>query len=152
VRHFAAANFHATSLRYIPLKYGAAVEREQVLNLVEQLKSVCRLRVGEPEVFERICGLIQSIRDDATPSVAALALEVRFKSEDLYVRPYLMPGTVLRQMLEDKLLLLEATVRANPQPVERRRAGNMGRRASDRDAAPVAIPAAAAPAGISATL
>jgi hypothetical protein len=129
------------------------VDREQLLKLVEQLKAACRLRVGEPEVFEHICGLIRSIRDDATaPSIAALALEVRFKSEDVYVRPYLMPETVLRQMLEDKLLLLEATVRANTPPVERRRhAGNLGRRASDRAAVPPTIPVAAVPETIPAT-
>jgi hypothetical protein len=123
---------------YIRAGYGAAVDREEVLRLVEQLKLVCRLPSGEPQVFERSCALTQSIQDySATPSVAALALQVRFKSEDVYHRPHLMPEGVLRQMLDDKLQLLEATVRANWAPVERRSAGNMGRRAGDL-AAPAA--------------
>jgi len=118
------------------------VDREQVLKLVEQLKSLCRLPAGDRDVFERICALIRSIHEDAAaPSIAALALDVRFKSEDIHVRPYLMPEAVLRQMLEDKLLLLEATVRVSPALAERRATGNLGRRASDRAAAAATLAA-----------
>jgi hypothetical protein len=122
------------------------VDREQLLKLIEQLKSLCRLPAGDRDVFERICALIRSIQEDApAPSIAALALDVRFKSEDIHVRPYLMPEAVLRQMLEDKLLLLEATARISPALVERRGAGNnLGRRASDRAAAAAALPVTAA--------
>ena len=121
--------------------------REELLELVTQLKMQCRLALGMPEVFERICGLAKTIAASSPdPAVSGALINVLFKADDLFRRPHLQPETILRQMLDDRLYRLEATVRASVEEptaprIERRNPGAArpdvvgGRRWTDRLAA-----------------
>ena|SRR6185369_5075322 len=112
-------------------------DQQELLDRIAELRRLCTLPAA-PGVYERIDRVAKSIQQDAgVPAVAAQALDVRFRAEDIYVRPHLMPEQVLRQMLNDRLHRLEAVARASTAPtplvpVERRSNARTGRRASDR--------------------
>src|SRR4051794_40093121 len=114
-----------------------APNRETLLRDIAELRSLCALPES-PGVFERIDALVRGIQQNAgVPSVAAEALDVRFRAEDVYARPHLMPVQILRQILNERLHRLEAMARASMAdipliPSERRSDGRGGRRASDR--------------------
>ena len=121
-------------------------KREELLENVAQLKAQCRSPIGEPATFERICALAKSIAGSSADSaVSSVMMDVLFRADDLFRRPHLQSEAVLRQILDDRLYRLEATVRASSGTpligIERRRAGSAqpdlvgGRRWSDRLAA-----------------
>jgi hypothetical protein len=116
-----------------------ALARHELLALIDMLRKLSRLPSDRPEVYERIRCIAGAIERHAPgPDLAVLALDVRFKAEDLYERPHLMPEETLREMLEVRLHRLEALARASLAPErERRKPGVRGRRASDRDEAPL---------------
>jgi hypothetical protein len=110
--------------------------RQELLVLIEVLRKLSRLPADRPEVYERIRSIAGAIERHAPgPDIAALALDARFKAEDLFDRPHLMPEETLREMLETRLQRLEALARASVAPErDRRKPGVHGRRATDRDA------------------
>jgi hypothetical protein len=128
-----------------------ATKPEQLLELVAQLKMDCRMPIGMPQAFERVCALARSIAGTSPdPAVSSALISVLFKADDLFRRPHLQPEAVLRQMLDDRLYRLEAVIRAagtepHVLPIERRSAEAAraevvgGRRWTDRLAA-LAIP------------
>jgi len=124
--------------------------QEELLNNVARLKLRCQLPIGTPGAFDSICALARSVADSSPDSaVSRLVMDVLFKADDLFRRQHLLPEPVLRQMLDDRLHRLEATVRASPElamlRIERRGPSSArpdpvsGRRWTDRLAA-FAIP------------
>ena len=115
---------------------------QEALVMVAELRRLCALP-AMPGAFERIDRIARTLQQDATvPAIAAQALDVRFRAEDVYARPHLMPEPILRQMLDQRLHRLEATVRASLSdapviPVERRSNGRAGRRATDRQSSAI---------------
>ena len=120
--------------------------QEELLNNVDRLKMQCQLPIGTPAAFESICALAKSIADSSPDSaVSRLVMDVLFKADDIFRRQHLLPEPLLRQMLDDRLHRLEATVRASPElailRIERRKPSSAqsdpvsGRRGTDRLAA-----------------
>jgi hypothetical protein len=111
--------------------------RHELLEHIAELRCLCA-QAPMPDLFDRIDRAARAIQlGCGIPAVAAQALDVRFRAEDVFARPHLMPELVLREMLSERLHRLEATARASTAavplvPVDRRSNGRSGRRASDR--------------------
>jgi len=117
-----------------------ALDRSEMLALIRELRALAARdqAAGTYEMIDRIAKAIQD--HSGVPAIAAQALDVRFRAEDVYARPHLMPEALLRERLKERLQRLEATVVASTAevplvPVERRSNDRAGRRASDRLAA-----------------
>jgi hypothetical protein len=108
--------------------------REDLLLACQELRALCARPVASGvATFDEICPIVSRISDAcASPEVAACALDVRFKAEDLFRRTHLTSESVLRFMLEDRVQRLDALVRvAVRTPRDRRSPGRHGRRATD---------------------
>jgi hypothetical protein len=108
-------------------------QQEKLLQNTQELRALCARSLGTEGTFKEVCSLVGSIADlSASPAIAASALDVRFKAEDLFHRPHLLSEAILRLMLEDRLQRLDALIRASGSSSDRRAPGQRGRRASDR--------------------
>jgi hypothetical protein len=108
--------------------------REDLLQSCQELRTLCgRAVVPGASTFSEVCVITRRIGDlSRSPEIAASALDVRFKAEDLFHRTHQMSESILRLMLEDRLQRLDALVRTTTgTPRDRRAPGQHGRRASD---------------------
>jgi hypothetical protein len=110
--------------------------REDLLQSCDELRALCAGPVvpGSSATFDEVCVITRRIGElSRSPEIAASALDVRFKAEDLFHRTHQMSESILRLMLEDRLQRLDALVRTRTgTPRDRRAPGQHGRRASDR--------------------
>lgn len=106
---------------------------QELLESCSDLRRFCARRGRDWEAYDAISALTSRIALLAdTPEIAAAAFEVRFKAEELFHRPHVMPESILRLILEDRLQKLEAHVRTKLAAQRERRApGQHGRRATD---------------------
>jgi hypothetical protein len=84
-----------------------------VLHLLERIKAMRALPRATPGAFDEIYRNAILIEEQCADRTAAnLAREIQFKADHLYCRPHLQPEAVLGELLDDRIRLLEAVVRA----------------------------------------
>lgn len=108
--------------------------REDLLQSCHELRTLCArpLDAGAP-TFDEVCAVVRRIGDlAASPEIGSIALDVRFKAEDLFARSHHLSESILRFLLEDRLQRLDALVRVKFGTTrDRRSPGRRGRRATD---------------------
>ena len=112
--------------------------REDLLQSCQELRAICARPIDAgAATFDEVCAIVRRIGDlAASPEIGAVALDVRFKAEDLFARTHHLSESILRFLLEDRLQRLDALVRVRfGTPRDRRMPGQRGRRADDRLAA-----------------
>lgn len=108
--------------------------REDLIQSCSELRALCaRPLESGAATFDEVCVVVRRIGDlAASPEIGSIALDVRFKAEDLFTRTHHLSESILRFLLEDRLQRLDALVRAKfGTPRDRRAPGRRGRRASD---------------------
>ncbi len=88
--------------------------QEELLALLHQLKLLAERPCSTKGTFERIEAIVRTLqKSTSVPAIAAQALDVQFKAEDIFRCEHIMPEPVLREMLADRLHRLEAAIRVN---------------------------------------